>query len=91
VNCLSTRATTATATSGVTIALAANSSGRGQQQMAADTGLLGITQLYELPNIHTHTQNIEHAKFSPTCPYIRYVKGHAFIREHHREYRTELD
>jgi len=34
---------------------------------------------------------IEHAKYSPTCPYIRYVKGHAFIREHHREYRTELD
>ena len=34
---------------------------------------------------------IEHAKYSPTCPYIRYVKGHAFIREQHSEYRTELD
>jgi hypothetical protein len=34
---------------------------------------------------------IEHAKYFPTCPYIRYVKGHAFIREQHSEYRTELD
>ena len=34
---------------------------------------------------------IEHAKYFPTRPYIRYVKGHAFIREQHSEYRTELD
>ena len=34
---------------------------------------------------------IEHAKYFPTCPYIRYVKGHVFIREQHSEYRTELD
>jgi len=36
--------------------------------MAADTVLLDITQLYELPKIHTHKINrypIEHAKFSP--------------------------
>jgi len=34
---------------------------------------------------------IENAKYFPTCPYIRFVKGHAFIREQHSEYRTELD
>jgi len=34
---------------------------------------------------------IEHAKYFPYCPYIRYVKGHDFVHEHHGEYRTELD
>jgi len=34
---------------------------------------------------------IEHAKYFPACAYIRYVKGHAFIRDHHSEYRTEVD
>jgi len=34
---------------------------------------------------------IEHAKYFSTCPYNRYVKGHAFICEQHLEYRTELD
>jgi len=28
---------------------------------------------------------IEHAKFFPDCPYIGYVKGHAFIRDLHSE------
>jgi len=45
----------ATATGEVAIALAADSSSGGQQQQtAADTVLLDITQLYELPRIHTH-------------------------------------
>jgi len=34
---------------------------------------------------------VEHAKFFPYCPYIRYVKGHDFIRDQHPEYRTEID
>jgi len=86
VSCLSTRAQTARAP--------ATSIKQQEQQriaaMATDTGLLDITQLYELPKIHIHKiyrYPIEHAKFSPTYPYIRYVKGHALIRE----YRTELD
>jgi hypothetical protein len=34
---------------------------------------------------------IEHARYFPYCPYIRFVKGHAFIRDQHPEYRTDLD
>jgi hypothetical protein len=34
---------------------------------------------------------VEHAKFFPYFPYIRYVKGHDFIREQHPEYRTDID
>jgi len=34
---------------------------------------------------------IEHARYFPYCPYIRYVKEHDFIRAQHPEYRTEID
>ena len=37
------------------------------------------------------TPFIEHACYFPYCPYIRFVKGHAFIRDHYPEYRTEMD
>jgi len=84
-SCLSTRAATAIATSGVATALAADSSS------SSGHGFARHYTMYKLPKIHTHTQTIEHAKYFHTCPYIRYVKGHAFIRDHHSEYRTEVD
>jgi len=34
---------------------------------------------------------IEHAKFFPYCPYIRYVKGHVFTRDHRPEYLTQIN
>jgi len=34
---------------------------------------------------------IEHAKLFTYCPYIRYVKGHVFTRDHRPDYRTQID
>ena len=34
---------------------------------------------------------IEHAKFFPACPYIRYVKGHVFSPDDNPKHRTQID